>query len=68
MDKENTNTTKPQSLSDMYIATLTEKEYQGYLIARSHLGSSFNLEKSLGFIEWARQRPIITESSTPCNP
>lgn len=69
MDKENTNTTKPQSQLDMYIATLTEKEYQGYLIARSHLGSSFNLEKSLGFIEWIKSQPMpLPASSTPCNP
>ena len=52
-----------------YIATLTEKEYQGYLIARSHLRSSFNLEKSLGFIEWIKQQPIpLSASLTPCNP
>ena len=40
------------SLLDKYIKSLTDKEYQGYMIAKSHLGSSFDLEKSTGFREW----------------
>ena len=39
-------------LFDKYIASLSEKELQAYYIAKSHLGSSFSLEKSKGFIEW----------------
>jgi len=39
-------------LFDKYIASLSEKELQAYHIAKSHLGSSFSLEKSKGFIEW----------------
>ena len=37
---------------------LPDKEYQGYMIAKSHLGSSFDLEKSLGFIDW-KQKPEL---------
>jgi hypothetical protein len=37
---------------DEYIRSLSEKEYQGYMIAKTHLGSSFDLEKSIGFREW----------------
>jgi hypothetical protein len=70
------STTVPmQTQQEQYISTLSEKEYQGYLIARSHLGSSFDLEKSLGFIEWKKivqpTKPATTSSlasSTPCNP
>lgn len=68
------STSMPQSnaLLEKYIATLTEKEYQGYLIAKSHLGSSFDLEKSLGFIEWKKTNPLTTShppsSSEPYNP
>jgi hypothetical protein len=40
------------SLLEKYIKSLTDKEYQGYMIAKSHLGSSFDLEKSTGFREW----------------
>jgi len=39
-----------------YINTFTEKEKKAYEIASSHLGSSFNLEKSLGFIQWMKSR------------
>jgi len=74
-------TNSTPSLTEEYIATLTEKEYQGYMIARSHLGSSFDLEKSLGFIEWKKtqkepsailstneQSTILVASSSPYNP
>jgi hypothetical protein len=37
---------------DLYMETFTPKELQGYHIAKSHLGSTFSLEKSNGFIEW----------------
>jgi hypothetical protein len=69
------STTAPmQTPQEQYISTLSEKEYQGYLIARSHLGSSFDLEKSLGFIEWKKtaqsQQPSTPSpaSSAPYNP
>jgi hypothetical protein len=44
--------TQTISLTDDYVRSLSDKEYQGYMIAKSHLGSSFDLEKSLGFIDW----------------
>lgn len=69
-------TASMQTPQAQYISTLSEKEYQGYLIARSHLGSSFDLEKSLGFIEWKKttqpQQPQPSKpspaSSASCNP
>ena len=33
-----------------YIKSLCPKEYNAYLIAKSHLGMSFTLSKSAGFI------------------
>ena len=39
-----------------YISTLTEKEYKAYKIAESHLGSSFDLVKSNGYLKWLKQR------------
>jgi hypothetical protein len=33
-----------------YIKSLCPKEYAAYLIAKSHLGMSFTLSKSAGFI------------------
>ena len=35
-----------------YIASLSDKEKQTYTIAKDHLGSSFSLEKSIGFQQW----------------
>ena len=37
-----------------YIQRLSEKELKAYHIAKSHLGSSFSLEKSKGFIDWKK--------------
>ena len=42
-------------LLDQYVKTLSEKELKAYYIAKSHLGSSFSLSKSKGFIEWKKQ-------------
>lgn len=41
-------------LLQMYLECLNEKEKMAYNIAKSHLGSSFSLEKSNGFIEWKK--------------
>lgn len=35
-----------------YLETLSETELKAYEIAKDHLGMSFQLEKSLGFIAW----------------
>ena len=45
-----------KDLLQEYISTFTEKEKRAYDIASSHLGSSFNLEKSVGFIQWLKLR------------
>lgn len=43
-------------LMDMYLKSLPEKERKGYEIAKSHLGMSFQLEKSLGYLEYKKGR------------
>ena len=45
-----------QLLLQEYVNSFTEKEKKAYDIARSHLGSSFSLEKSVGFIQWLKLR------------
>ena len=45
-----------QSLLDEYLKSLDDKTLQAYHIAKSHLGSSFSLEKSVGFMEWLKAR------------
>jgi hypothetical protein len=37
------------SMSDTYISSLSPKEYKAYLIAKSHLEMSFDVEKSIGY-------------------
>ena len=38
-----------------YLKTLSEKESKAYHIAKSHLGPSFQLEKSNGFLQWKKE-------------
>jgi len=51
-----------------YIDSLDSKEKQAYEIAKSHLGSSFHIIKSNGFIKWKKRPSNVTEgvqSKTP---
>jgi hypothetical protein len=43
-----------EKLSELYLETLTPKERKSYLIAKEHLGMSFTLEKSVGFLKWKK--------------
>ena len=51
-----------QKLVDEYIMTLNEKEYKAYLIAKDHLGDSFQMEKSNGFLEWLKTKISINQN------
>ena len=45
-----------QKLIIEYLNQLTDIEMKAYKIAKSHLGSSFNLVKSNGFCDWLKSR------------
>ena len=45
-------------LMEMYLKTLNEKELKAYAIAKSFLGTSFQLEKSVGFLRWLRETKV----------
>jgi hypothetical protein len=45
-----------KTLGELYVESLLPKEYKSYLIAKSHLGTSFHLEKSVGFLKWKKKR------------
>jgi hypothetical protein len=45
-----------------YIESLTDKERKAYNIALSHLGSSFDLSKSSGFLKWKLTYAVPTIS------
>jgi hypothetical protein len=52
--------TKPVDINkintELYLKTLNEKEVKSYTIAKSHLGSSFSLEKSVGYLKWKKKQ------------
>jgi len=39
----------------MYLTSISLKEFKAYEIAKSHLGTSFDLERSNGFLEWKKK-------------
>lgn len=45
--------TKQKEIYD-YLSNLNETHKKAYLIAKSHLGTSFNIYKSNGFKEWKK--------------
>lgn len=51
---ENIQKTSEQQLMKAYLDSLQEKEKKGYEIAKSHLGMSFQLEKSLGYLQYKK--------------
>jgi hypothetical protein len=44
-----------KTLMKLYLETLNEKEMKAYIIAKNHLGTSFQLEKSVGFKKWKKE-------------
>jgi hypothetical protein len=52
------NDTNKIKLMEMYLQTLNEKELKAYAIAKSFLGTSFQLEKSVGFLRWLRETKV----------
>jgi hypothetical protein len=41
---------------EIYMAQLTEIEKKALLIAQEHLGSSFNILKSNGYLNWLKSQ------------
>jgi len=46
-------------LSLEYVKSMSEKELKAYHIAKEHLGDSFQLEKSIGFLEWLKTQKQV---------
>jgi hypothetical protein len=46
---------KKQELHMLYISQMSVQERKAYEIAKEHLETSFNIEKSIGFIEWKKK-------------
>lgn len=39
-----------------YLASLSEKELKAYNIAKSHLGMTYQYEKTIGYLEWKKKQ------------
>jgi hypothetical protein len=39
-------------LVEEYIKSMNQKDYLAYTIAKEHLGTSFTVEKSVGYFRW----------------
>ena len=44
-----------QELIEKYIESFSEKEKKAYEIAKEHLGMSFQIEKSNGYLKWKKK-------------
>lgn len=51
------NPTMEIPLTELFLQSLNEKERKSYHIAKDHLGTSFQLEKSVGFIQFCKHKP-----------
>lgn len=52
-------------LLEKYIESLSSKEKKAYLIAKDHLATSFDLEKSNGFLKWKKEFIESQKLDTP---
>lgn len=50
------NLTNLEQMEKEYIKSFNEKEKKAFEIAKSHLGMSFDLEKSIGFQDWKQKQ------------
>ena len=56
MENKNWNNYRMETfLLEKYLKTLTPKEKKAYDIAKSHLGCSFDLSKSNGYLQWKKK-------------
>ena len=53
-----TNSSELQDNVMQYLRSLGEKERQAYKIAIGHLGTSFNIVKSTGYVEWFKNKNV----------
>jgi len=60
---ENKEQDQKSKLESEYLDSLTEKERVSYQIAKEHLGMSFQLDKSIGFLRWLKAKATTVPSS-----
>jgi hypothetical protein len=55
VSKETPEVIKRKEKVDEYVMSFNELEKKAYLIAKEHLGSSFNVSRSNGYHEWNKK-------------
>ena len=53
---ESENITEKNNDIEKYLKHISDNERQTYEIAKSHLESSFSIEKSIGFLTWKKSQ------------
>jgi len=48
----------PQEIINNYLKSLNDFEKKAYEIAKDHLGSSFDITKSIGFLKWIKKNKL----------
>ena len=49
---------QPEEIIDMFLDSLTPHQKKAFQIAKEHLGTSFDIQRSNGFQEWKKsQKP-----------
>ena len=56
LNSESENTTEKNTDIEKYLKHISDNERQTYEIAKSHLESSFSIEKSIGFLTWKKSQ------------
>ncbi len=54
-DSKSVSETHPNPLVEKYLRSLSAMELKAYNIAKSHLGTTFNIEKANAFLRWKRE-------------
>lgn len=55
METERVTSPIEKTIQEKYLESLLPKERKAYEIAKDHLGMSFQLEKSIGFISFKKE-------------
>ena len=53
-----------EHIKNLYLKQLDSKEKITYAIAKDHLGSSFNLELSIGFKKWKKKYDEVNKNNS----
>ena len=56
MEEQSLQTPHPNPLVNEFLDTLNPMEKKAYYIAKSHLGTTFNIEKANAFLRWKKER------------